>query len=79
MTIREQLAKNLAYYRKKAGFTQKEAAKRLGTKLTTISSGHIHLVHTKKGPAFTPGPLICASHVHTVSGLPVIRYSLNHP
>lgn len=38
MTIREQLARNLAYYRKKSGFTQKEAAKRLGTKLTTISS-----------------------------------------
>lgn len=38
MTIREQLARNLAFYRKKAGFTQKEAAKRLGTKLTTLSS-----------------------------------------
>ena len=38
MTIREQLAINLAFYRKKAGFTQKTAAEKLGTKLTTISS-----------------------------------------
>lgn len=38
MTVREQLAKNLAYYRKKAGFTQKTAAEALATKLTTISS-----------------------------------------
>jgi transcriptional regulator with XRE-family HTH domain len=38
MTVREQLAKNLALYRKKAGFTQKSAADELGTKLTTISS-----------------------------------------
>lgn len=38
MTIRDQLARNLAYYRKKAGYTQKKAAEALGTKLTTISS-----------------------------------------
>lgn len=38
MNIREQLSKNLAYYRKQAGFTQKTAAAELGTKLTTISS-----------------------------------------
>lgn len=38
MTIREQLARNLAYYRKKAGYTQKNAAAELGTKLTTMSS-----------------------------------------
>lgn len=38
MTVREQLAINLAFYRKKAGYTQKTAAKELGTKLTTISS-----------------------------------------
>ena len=38
MTVREQLAHNLAFYRKKAGHTQKTAAEALGTKLTTISS-----------------------------------------
>ena len=34
MTIREQLARNLAFYRKKSGYTQKAAAEKLGTKLT---------------------------------------------
>lgn len=38
MTIRDQLALNLAYYRKKAGLTQKGAASALGTKPTTLSS-----------------------------------------
>lgn len=38
MTIREQLARNLGYYRKRAGYTQKIAAEKLGTKLTTMSS-----------------------------------------
>lgn len=38
MTIREMLAKNLAYYREKAGFTQKSASEALQTKPTTISS-----------------------------------------
>jgi transcriptional regulator with XRE-family HTH domain len=38
MTIRDQLALNLAYYRKKAGLTQKGAAAELGTKPTTLSS-----------------------------------------
>ena len=38
MTIREQLAINLAFYRKRAGYTQKTAAEALGTKITTISS-----------------------------------------
>ncbi|MCR5403952.1 MAG: helix-turn-helix domain-containing protein [Butyrivibrio sp.] len=38
MSVREQLAKNLAYYRKRAGYTQKIAADKLGTKLTTMSS-----------------------------------------
>ena len=38
MTIREKLAFNLAYYRKRAGYTQKTAAEQLNTKITTISS-----------------------------------------
>lgn len=38
MSIRDQLARNLAYYRKKSGLTQKAAAEKLGTKLTTLSS-----------------------------------------
>ena len=38
MTVREELAKNLAYYRKEAGLTLKKAAELLGTKLTTVSS-----------------------------------------
>lgn len=38
MTIREQLAMNLSYYRKKAGYTQKDAASALGTKPTTLST-----------------------------------------
>lgn len=38
MTVRERLALNLAYYRKRAKLTQKAAAEKLGSKLTTISS-----------------------------------------
>lgn len=38
MTVKEQLAKNLAYYRTLAGYTQKSAAELLHTKPTTISS-----------------------------------------
>lgn len=38
MTVREMLSKNLAYYREKAGYTQKSAAEALQTKPTTISS-----------------------------------------
>lgn len=38
MTIREQLSKNLSYYRSEAGFSQKTAAEMLKTKPTTISS-----------------------------------------
>lgn len=38
MTIREQLSINLAYYRKRAELTQKDAALALGTKKTTLSS-----------------------------------------
>lgn len=38
MSVRETLARNLAYYREKAGLTQKAAAELLQTKPTTISS-----------------------------------------
>lgn len=38
MTVREELAKNLAYYRKQSGFTLKKSAELLGTKLSTVSS-----------------------------------------
>lgn len=38
MSIREMLAENLSFYRKKAGFTQKSAAIALDTRPTTISS-----------------------------------------
>ena len=38
MTIRERLAQNLAYYRRRAGYTQMTAASGLCTKKTTISS-----------------------------------------
>lgn len=38
MSVRETLAKNLSFYREKAGYTQKEAAEALGTKPTTLSS-----------------------------------------
>lgn len=38
MTVREELAKNLAFYRKRAGLTQVEASEILGTKKTTLSS-----------------------------------------
>ena len=38
MTVREMLSQNLAYFRDKAGYTQKTAAEALGTKPTTISS-----------------------------------------
>lgn len=38
MTIRETLAKNLAHYRKQAGYNQKTASIALKTKPTTISS-----------------------------------------
>lgn len=38
MTVRETLAKNLAHYRKQAGYNQKTASIALNTKPTTISS-----------------------------------------
>ena len=38
MSIREQLAKNLAFYRNRAGLTQQAAADILGTKKSTLSS-----------------------------------------
>lgn len=38
MNVRETLAKNLAYYRKRAGLNQSDAAEKLGTKKTTLAS-----------------------------------------
>lgn len=37
-TVREEIAKNLLFYRKKAGFTQKELATKLGVKNTAVSN-----------------------------------------
>ena len=37
-TIREEIAKNLLYYRKKAGLTQKQLADKLGVKNTAVSN-----------------------------------------
>ena len=37
-TIRDEVAKNLLYYRKKAGLTQRELADRLGVKNTAVSN-----------------------------------------
>lgn len=37
-TVKEEIAKNLLYYRKKAGFTQKEFAAKLGVKNTAVSN-----------------------------------------
>ena len=42
-TIREEIAKNLLFYRKKSGYTQKQLAEKLGVKNTSVSnweSGH---------------------------------------
>ena len=37
-TIRDEIAKNLLYYRKKSGLTQKELADKLGVKNTAVSN-----------------------------------------
>lgn len=37
-TVREEIAKNLLFYRKKAGLTQKELAVKLGVKNTAVSN-----------------------------------------
>lgn len=37
-TVKEEIAKNLFYYRKKAGYTQKEFAAKLGVKNTAVSN-----------------------------------------
>ena len=37
-SIRDEIAKNLLYYRKKAGLTQKELAEKLGVKNTAVSN-----------------------------------------
>lgn len=37
-TIKEEIAKNLLFYRKKAGLTQKELATKLGVKNTAVSN-----------------------------------------
>lgn len=37
-TIREEIAKNLLYYRKKSGLTQKQLAEKLGVKNTAVSN-----------------------------------------
>ncbi len=37
-TVKEEIAKNLLFYRKKAGFTQKELAAKLGVKNTAVSN-----------------------------------------
>lgn len=37
-TVKEEIAKNLLFYRKKAGFTQKELADKLGVKNTAVSN-----------------------------------------
>jgi len=36
--IREEVAKNLLYYRKKSGFSQKEFAEKLGVRNSTVST-----------------------------------------
>jgi transcriptional regulator with XRE-family HTH domain len=38
MSVREMLSRNLAYYRKKAGLNQTQAAEKIGTKKTTLAS-----------------------------------------
>lgn len=37
-TIRDEISKNLLYYRKKLGYTQKELAEKLGVKNTSVSN-----------------------------------------
>lgn len=37
-TVKEEIAKNLLFYRKKCGFTQKELAQKLGVKNTAVSN-----------------------------------------
>lgn len=37
-TVRDEIAKNLLFYRKKAGLTQKELAEKLGVKNTAVSN-----------------------------------------
>lgn len=37
-TVKEEIAKNLLYYRKKAGYTQKEFAKLLGVRNSAVSN-----------------------------------------
>lgn len=37
-TVRDEIAKNLLYYRKKSGLTQKELAEKLGVKNTAVSN-----------------------------------------
>lgn len=37
-TVREEIAKNLLFYRKKSGFTQKQLAEKLGVKNTAVSN-----------------------------------------
>lgn len=37
-TVREEVAKNLLFYRKKAGLTQRELAEKLGVKNTAVSN-----------------------------------------
>lgn len=38
LSVREEIAKNLLYYRKKAGFTQKQLADMIGVKNTAVSN-----------------------------------------
>ena len=37
-TVKEEIAKNLLFYRKKSGLTQKELAAKLGVKNTAVSN-----------------------------------------
>lgn len=37
-TVRDEIAKNLLYYRKRAGMTQKQLAEKLGVKNTAVSN-----------------------------------------
>jgi transcriptional regulator with XRE-family HTH domain len=37
-TVREEIAKNLLYYRKKSGYTQKQLAEKLGVKNSAVSN-----------------------------------------
>ena len=37
-TVKDEIAKNLLYYRKKSGLTQKEFAEKLGVKNTAVSN-----------------------------------------